>query len=83
MELLEPLTRDIIIGIVLAGGLGLVAFVKRKLNKIDALCNRIENLEKAVRLLTKLIAEQTKRAHPNADTTLLKEAMDIVMDEDD
>ncbi len=85
MELLEPITRDIIIGIVLAGGLGLVAFVKKKLNKIDALCNRIINLEKAVQVLTKIIAIQTKRSHPEdaKEVEDLIELMDIMMKDDD
>lgn len=79
MELLEPITRDIIIGIVLAGGLGLAAFVKKKFNSIDKLCNRIATLEKTILLMATLIEEQTRLAHPNIDTTNLKKMIDIMM----
>jgi len=79
MELLEPITRDIIIGIALAGGLGFAAFVKKKFNSIDKLCDRITTLEKTILLMATAIEQQTKLAHPDIDTSNLKKMIDIMI----
>ena len=82
-EILDPIVRDVIIGIVLAGGVGLFAYIRRKLNQLDKLCSRIVNLEKTILILTKLIATQTKRAHPDIDTSSLEKMIDIMMKDGD
>jgi len=81
MEVLDPIVRDIIIGIILAGGVGLIAYIKRRFNMIDKLCQRMNNLEKTIQVLTKLIAIQTKRSHPEDIKEIedLEELIDIMM----
>ena len=79
MEVLDPIVRDIIIGIILAGGVGMVAYIKRKFNKIDNLCLRIANLEKMITLLATMIEQQTKLAHPDIDTASIRKMIDIMM----
>ena len=79
MEVLDPIIRDIIIGVILTGGIGLVVYIKKKFNKIDNLCQRIANLEKTILLMATLIEQQTRLAHPNIDTSNLKKMIDIMM----
>ena len=79
MEPLDPIIRDIIIGVILAGGTGLILYIKRKFNKIDKLCQRIENLEKMIMLLATIIEQQTKLIHPDVDTSNLRKMIDIMM----
>ena len=81
MEVLDPIIRDIIIGVILTGGVGLVVYIKRKFNRIDKLCQRMDNLEKTIQVLTKLIAIQTKRSHPEDIKEIedLEELIDIMM----
>ena len=78
-EFLDPIVRDIIIGIVLTGVIGLAAYIKRKFNKIDKLCQRIANLEKMITLLATMIEQQTKLAHPDIDTSNIRKMIDIMM----
>jgi len=79
MEPFDPIIRDVIIGIILAGGIGLIAYVKKKFNSIDKLCNRITTLEKTILLMATAIEQQTKLAHPDIDTSNLKKMIDIMM----
>jgi len=79
MEVLDPIVRDIIIGVILAGVVGLAAYIKRRFNKIDSLCQRIANLEKMITLLATMIEQQVRIAHPDIDTLEIRKMIDIMM----
>lgn len=79
---LDSIYQEVVVAIALgAGGLSIKYFRSNR-DKIDDICDRMTNVEKAVGLMAKLIAMQTRQDHPNSDTTELDQIVDIVLKDD-
>ena len=80
---IDPIIIDVIIGIILAGGVGLTAYIRKKFGQIGVLCQRVTRLQKAVIAMTKMIEVQTRLAHPEADTSEIQSMIKLILKDDD
>lgn len=92
----ESILVTILVGVIIAGvGGGIAAYFKKKLNERDVVKDKVEELiievnkinrslwrlSKTIIVITKLLDEQTEKAHPEL-TTVLEEVAEELLDND-